>query len=57
MLNIIRLWGFANETISLTKYPPDFTTHPPEWLTLKRLITLNVGKDVELSYFADGSVQ
>ena len=31
--------------------------NPPEWLTLKRLITLNVGKDVELSYFADGSVQ
>lgn len=56
MLNIIRLWGFANETISLNIHQI-ITTHPPEWLTLKRLMILNVGKDVELSYFADGSVQ
>ena len=36
----------------------DVTTHPPEWLKLKRLTTPNVGKDVEqpeLSHIVGGS--
>ena len=40
----------------ITKHPPDITIHPPEWPTLKRLMTLNIGKDVELSYFVDVEV-